>query len=315
MITPSRRMRMNNIREKFSNLVAGGEYQRVDATHPLNLYLGIDFDGRETIALITEKRPNTILPSKSIDVSILQRNDNKWSLGFHLKEKDKQQIFYLLCDDMVESSRKIQNSLSASNFIANRFLKWQKMFAKTRNGLLTEAEIKGLIGELYFFKNYLLKHYDADSVLAAWIGPEKADQDFVFSSCWYEVKTISSGKSYVTISSVEQLDQTNPGELAVVVADKTSTEDSARVTLNSIFAEMKESFEPLGISEKFATVLLDFGYCYREEYEEYPFSISEIIRFCVNDKFPKIKRAELSAAVINATYNLSLPAVKEFTIK
>jgi len=147
---------MNNIREKFASLVAGGQYQRVDATHPLNLYLGIDFDGRETIALITEKRPNSILPSKSIDVSILQRNDDKWSLGFHLKEKDKQHIFYILCDDMVESSRNIQDSAAASNFITNRFLKWQKMFAKTRNGLLTEPEIKGLIGELYFFKNYLL---------------------------------------------------------------------------------------------------------------------------------------------------------------
>lgn len=305
---------MINVKEKFKELNSAESFQRVDAVHKLHLYIGRDAEGHETIALRSKEKPKMLLSSKSIKVSILQRDDNDWMLAFHLIEKDKAMLFYVLCDDMIESSRCISDISMGADFISNRFAKWQKMFAKTRNGLLTEPEIKGLIGELVYIESYLIPKYDQNNTLSAWIGPEKADQDFIFKDKWYEVKTTSSGGEAVNISSIEQLEQDEDGELGVVFADKTSMEDLSRVSLNSIIKDLTEKFEEHGLTEKFINILFDFGYVYREEYDEYVYKINGIKNFVVESEFPKLRRNQLDHAIINANYSLSLAAIKEFEI-
>ena len=114
------------------------------------------------------------------------------------------------------------------------------MLTNRSNILLSEQEIKGLIGELFFLKNYLIKKIGYYDALEAWIGPSYATQDFVLKNEWYEIKTTSINSQEISISSVEQLDTINKGKLVVLYLDKTSALDDNKLTINEIVLNIKK---------------------------------------------------------------------------
>ena len=115
------------------------------------------------------------------------------------------------------------------------------MLAKYRGNMLSEDEIKGLIGEILFLKDFLLSQYGEVSSVNAWIGPEMADQDSVFSDVWYEVKATTSGANSIKVSSIEQLDVALDGELIIVFLDKTSKAKMIKMAGNSIVVGVLEA--------------------------------------------------------------------------
>ena len=80
----------------------------------------------------------------------------------------------------------------------------------------------GLIGELLFLRDYMIPTYGEDNALLSWSGSELTHKDFSLKDCWYEVKAISTGKGSVRISSLEQLQSSIEGELAVFQLEKMS---------------------------------------------------------------------------------------------
>lgn len=91
-----------------------------------------------------------------------------------------------------------------------------ELFTKTRTSLLSENEIRGLLGELIFLKENMFKKYQMNRSIISWQGCEKAHKDFEINAEWYEVKTIRQNGDTVTISSIEQLDDEKDGKLVVI---------------------------------------------------------------------------------------------------
>ena len=71
---------------------------------------------------------------------------------------------------------------------------WQKLFAEEKNKKLSDAEVKGLLGELCALRNVILMRYSPQTAVAGWIGPIGADRDFEFSDTWYEAKAVTLSK-------------------------------------------------------------------------------------------------------------------------
>ena len=133
------------------------------------------------------------------------------------------------------------------------------MLANTPGGLLSPKEIKGLLGEMYFLKVFLCPQYGAKEAALSWTGPKHLPQDYIIDDTWYEVKTVSSSRAEVGISSVEQLDCVKPGELVVVRADKTSVTNTNAVNLNALYYALLAML-PDDAKEQFSTMLLRYGY-------------------------------------------------------
>lgn len=305
---------MADIRTIFSKISHLDTYQRVNSTHLLDLYVGIDDTARWTLLLISEYPPIKITSSRMILVKSGRRPDKKWSLSFSLVDDSYKDMFVLFCEDIVSSSACIKNKEKATRFVGKRYKEWREMLANARGSLLSPEEIKGLLGEMYFLKVFLCIRYGAKEAALSWTGPKHLPQDYIIDDTWYEVKTVSSNKSDVTISSIEQLDCAKSGELVVIRADKTSVTNTDAVNLNTLYKELLGMFSDDDVREWFSTMLLHYGYYPRPEYEEeeYTFEIKATVRYAVSTDFPCIRRSNLPQSIAEAKYSLSLAAIDSY---
>ena len=301
-----------NIKDHFSQINGIDSFQRIDDTHILDIYLGIDNMSRYTLFLISECEPLQMYSSQIISVQAGIRKDKQWGISFSLINNGFEDIFFHFCTDIIESSRILTKKEKGSEFVCARYNNWQNMLTKYKGGLLSPGAIKGLIGELYFLKEFLIPLYGQEKAVYSWIGPDKADQDFVCGDTWYEVKSTVSGGETIKISSIEQLDTSNDGELVIVYLDKTSCTDNLKITLNSIYQEVYDSLSTELLKQKLGDIILNLGYYQRGEYDEYMFRFSKIDRYTVGAGFPCIRKTMLPSTVVNAKYELSISHIDSF---
>lgn len=303
---------MNNIEDKFNSILSRDVYQRVDDTHPVNLYLGIDDMSRWTLLLVCNDRPKPLFSSKVISVRLGKRNDSRWTLSFSLIDDDYKDLFILFCNDIIETSRPLNDK--GSSYVISRYEEWKNLLANTKNGLLSDLQIKGLLGEMFFIENELISLYGIDESVSSWMGPELGHQDFVIDNTWYEVKTVSSGMEEVRISSVEQLDCKEEGKLIVVFVDKTSITNKKALNLNLIYYRLLSQMVNEDTKISFNKKLFKLGYYPRPEYEDedYTFMINGVSHYCVNESFPCLRRNSIPSNILRADYTISLPAIKSY---
>lgn len=305
---------MTNLKDLFNSITRIDSYQRVDDAHPLDLYVGVDEMSRWTLLLVCDVRPKQLTSSKMIQAKLGQRNDGRWAVSLSLVKDEYRDMFILFCGDIIESSRTIRNKDKAAKFVVSRYKEWKEMLAKTRNGLLTPEEIKGLLGEMYILDSELMSRYGSDKSVLSWTGPKAAHQDFVLDDTWYEIKTISSGKDEVKISSVEQLDCQNDGKLIVVFADKTSRTNANAINLNLVYRKLLSRLMDDDVKAEFCDMLLKYGYYPRPEYEDvdYTFEVKDVRHYMVTESFPCFRRKDIPADITKVDYIISLPAIKDF---
>ena len=100
--------------------------------------------------------------------------------------------------------------------LVERCLDWQKLLQYVNKNVMSYSQQKGLLGELIFLKE-AIEIRGAEQTIMSWVGPEGADQDFIFPDTWNEIKTVSISSDDVVISSFEQLLQEKDGELTVYI--------------------------------------------------------------------------------------------------
>ena len=305
---------MTDLKALFESITERDVFKRVDSTHPLDLYVGIDDMARWTMLLICPSRPKHLSSSKMIYGKIGQRKDGRWSVSLSLIDDTYRDMFVLFCSDIIDSSRSIQNKDNGTRFIIRRYEEWKKMLANSKGGLLSPEEIKGLLGEMFILDTELMDQYGAEEAALSWTGPKLAHQDFIIGDTWYEVKTVSTGKDAVKVSSIEQLDTANTGHMIVVFADKTSMTNERLLNLNLIYYRLLSRLLNDDAKESFSNMLLKYGYYPRPEYEDvdYTFEIKDIQHYLVREGFPCLRRSGLPASVVKAEYNLSLPAIQSY---
>lgn len=305
---------MANIEKLFGTFTQMETYQRVDGVHPLDLYVGIDDAARWTLLLVSDSQPPHITPSKMILIKTGKRPDGRWALSFSLVDDKYRDMFVLFCEDVIVSSSSFKDKGKATYFLCERYKEWREMLANTQEDLLSPQEVKGLLGEMYFLKEYFAPLYGIEVAALSWTGPKRLAQDYIISDTWYEVKTISSSRTEVSISSIEQLDCVRPGELVVLRADKTSVTNTRAVNLNVLYKQLMAGIPSDQVREEFSNMLLRYGYYPRPEYEDadFTFEIKGMSRYCVSSDFPCIRRANLPESVAEASYSLSLAVIDAY---
>lgn len=303
---------MNSLKEMFLNTQGLDSFQRIGSDHPLPIYVGMDNTAQYSLFCVTPTAPKAIKSSAIISIFVGMRQDGNVGITFSLTERASLDLFVHFCEDIIESSRSIKDILKAADFLANRYAQWQKAFAKNNNGFLSYQEVKGLVGELCFLRNYMIPTYGEDKAIGSWIGPDMADQDFVCDDTWYEVKSTVSGSPSVRISSVEQLDTEMVGHLVVVRLDKTSSGDSSKITINNLSELILESLGSDQLKDQLKTTLLRLGYYADAIYDSYCFHYNGMEKYTVDSSFPCARKDNFAPAVQNMKYDLSLAAIAQY---
>ena len=135
--------------DKWNLVTSDDHFQlRIDANHPLNMFINISSDGFKQIIIVTKhKEYITYRSSKLIHINRLEREDDSSVLIFRLTDKMySEEFIYLFYDLYVHSFKKNNEIDSLKNFFS-RLRKWQILLEKNYSYLLSEKEIKGLLGE------------------------------------------------------------------------------------------------------------------------------------------------------------------------
>lgn len=309
---------MNSIRDAFKNIQNPGSQRNLDPAHPLHFYYGITVQGEKEFMLVSPSRPPSCSSTGSIQVETTVREDKRYVLDFLLKDNAYSEMFYSFCEDIVEYTRSLKNESEGARLVVKRYKDWQKMLRVGTLGPLSDEGIKGLVGELYYLKNYLEPAIGLAAAINAWDGPDGADQDFRLNNSWIEIKTTSPGKDEVRISSVEQLDSKEKGELVVLFADKTSEADSEGKSLFDLFKSIDEQIKntcDADVEERFFYLLGRKNFVPSEIYDQPKFKFEGISKYRVGQNFPCIRAENLPDSVSGLSYYLILSTLSAFEIK
>jgi len=304
---------MDNILQKFSEYTKLGYFSRVDSDHILDLFLGLDEQGHKAIKLRGKFTPKSIKGTSSIVVN-QYKNDDYNTIQFSLTDDEASALFYKFCDDLIESSRNLDDVNLGYLAITNRFFQWKKMFVSIKSDLLTEAEIMGLLGEILFLKTHLFLKYNQHGAVNGWSGQELTHKDFSYENTWYEIKSIHRSSQTVKISSIEQLESEKEGELVVYSFEKMSPEFNG-ITLNLLVEATYHEIESEDDKAIFFSKISLQGFAYNDYYDNFVYELNSCMRFRVVSGFPKLERACLPTAITKAQYDLSLIEIKDFEIK
>jgi len=301
--------------QKWDEISHPGGYVRIDSEHPLDWHIGFDEQGKRSLLLRTSFEPRDIPSSKSISVNKAKRVDNNWAVTFKLIQDEHEEVFIRLCFDLIESSRLQQNTLGGLKHVLNRYVQWVKLMELQKLSLLSEAEMKGLIGEILFLQRLIMNGMPQISAVSSWIGPENADKDFMDADGWHEIKTIGIGAQIVSITSIEQLDAELPGELVLYFIDKVAPNAVDAFTLNSKVSEMREILsDDLSALELFNQKLLIYGYIDLPDYDKYWYRISEVRKYRIDENFPRLTRSNIKSQIVAASYQINLQAIENWRI-
>lgn len=289
-------------------------FQRLDPDHPLDFYIGRDARGGRSLLLLTMDSPPAPKEYRAIRIQTFQRPDGRWSLLFRLTSPELTQLFTWLCQDLVETGRKVVDPARPVAALMKRFANWQRLMASGHNGLMDENCIRGLCGELLFLEQQLLPVFGSLVSVNAWVGPEWAHQDFQMDDKAWEIKTIRPGSATVRISSEYQLNtRARPIELVVVSLADLQSFSPDGFTLNQLADRLDESLAgDLEAQDLFLQRLAAYGYIRRPEYDGKHYRVAACEVYAIEDGFPVLEPSVLPAFISRVAYDLDLAGCKQF---
>jgi len=289
-------------------------YRRVNVSHPLDLYVGVELGGERSFLLVSDLPSSEPRNYSSIDISLRRRQDGKWALLIKLLKIELSRVFDSLCQDLAESSRYLDAGTNAGTFFLHRIERWQNLIKRGHPGILDEAHLMGLMGELLFLREVAIPLYGKLKAVESWIGPMQAPQDFDFERRLVEVKSIHTSGKNIRIASVEQLDVSGiPLSLVIVVLDKVTEGDSECVTPCGLVTELLMILD----NDPEAKALFEnrislTGFNESPECHERGFSFRRIRHFIIDSDFPRLTRQGLPAGIGDVVYEIMVSSITPY---
>ena len=285
-----------------------------DKNSILRFYWAKDFDENKIFLL---QLSNKIEKIRKLDEIagikiVFQTNNNVQQLLFVLADTTKEDIFYMICSDLLQYIKFVKYEQRAVDAMFSRLNSWRK-FLKSNKKILDKRQLMGLIAELYFLKMELFPLFGVKKSLSYWEAPEREKQDFIVDNCAIEIKTKNT-QNRVTISSFEQLNS-HLEKLYLYVL--TVSESNQKLEGSTGFISfLKTLREEISSSDddivEFERKLLEYGYVYNESYDDFYVYIGDFYIYEVKDGFPRIE--SIKSGIENLTYKINLDTCEEFKV-
>jgi len=302
----------NKIYSILSGDFSASHYLRIGNNDKLCLYIGKDDNGKFSFDFRGKFKPLRTKSSEVILVSQFEFDDEK-CLRFSLENQDLLDCFSIFCEDLITSTSVITDDEIAYQTLRARYFSWKQLF-KPNHGNLTEFEIMGLVGELLFLRDMMIPIKGIDAALDSWTGPEKTHKDFSYESEWYEVKTINFGKESVHISSIEQLDGNEQGQLVIYTLERMSPSFDG-IRLNALVYDIISSLKSPIHKEIFLAKIELYGFDFSPDNDNYVYDLKKVSKYIVDEcQFPRLKRSQLPESIIKVQYDIELSQIEQFKI-
>lgn len=222
------------------------------------------------------------------------------------------EMFHALCLDLLSASNEGSDEASALQLLMSRLLRWQKFLSKGAGKLLDDREVRGLIGELLFLRDYLVATVGTSAV-ECWQGPLGLPQDFVYTGRLIEVKTFAAGSDpSVRITSAEQLTSVDvPLFLHLVCLVR---QDDG-LNLPDLVDDLRRLLATShAAAESFEDKLLTMRYVDLPEYRAMSYAVTSVNDFEVRDGFPRLTVERVPTGVVDVSYSIRLGDMRPFAV-
>ena len=297
--------------------------KRAELEHPHDFFWAKGTSAEELLIFQCDKEINCKDNAPKLNgieiVEHIPEEGNKKNIVIALKEKDNLEIFYILCRDVLDATRKSKKSKEALSILYRRTWRWHQLLKKGFSGLLSKEAQKGLVGELNFLSKNLFKMFSITESLSFWEGPTGSPKDFCLGKNAVEVKTRrGSAQPYVSISSEHQLDKVGFDNLYLYVVnispgiEESISSFTLTIQVNNILKTVRE-LSPAD-QDIFIHKLMEVGYFPDDDYSEFIWEIVDENFYDVEELFPRISNSSLPDGVSQITYKIDLNICKDYLI-
>lgn len=303
-------MTLNDLQKKWNETSPySGGFLQVSEEHPLSVHVGYEND-QKCFVILDTGRIDDIDSSKAIDAVCIKISAEQFGLKFLLKYPSLDELFIKLCWDLMECSKDAEYPLDA---VLERYSNWLILLQKAKNGIMSVSRQKGLLAELLYLHDQIQQIGEEDA-LTAWVGPEGCDQDYVFPDRWSEIKATSKASNSVMISSLQQLDREDTGELIVYFMDKLSAQGDGDFSLPIVVEKVKDMIQLPHNRDLYECKLAMYGYYFKDEdqYCSSFYSLSERRAYEVNRSFPRLTVNSVPYEITEAKYRIDLASIESF---
>jgi hypothetical protein len=181
---------------------------------------------------------------------------------------------------------------------------------------LGDRELRGLVGELLFLRDFAFPALGARAAVEGWVGPFDAPRDFHFASVDVEMKAIGSDASTIRISSAEQLQRADaPIVLAKMVLEGVAADVHGAFSVQQIVNDVRTKCEPYDdVVAALSQRLWAAGYADRDEYGKIHFASKTPAFYEVVRDFPVLVPAVLPHGIAQCTYQIEIASIARFLI-
>ena len=261
-------------------------------------------------------RPFSNLQDITVDLSSDESRPGKNILLLKLLSKQHQDIFSIICEDLIDNISTITSENQLVNVLLSRFDKWKSIFDKVASPGLSKEEQRGLYGELLFLRKCFQTKMNFLKVVDTWNGPEKGAKDFLSDKWGVEIKTSTgTNPQKIQISSEKQLDPENLESLFmfhIILEEKASCE-----TLNGMIENLTELLQDDYISvNRFRNKLLEAGYFdqHKNLYDTPGYYVKKENFYLIEKEFPRIQKTDLRDGVEEVRYSIMIGQCSSFTV-
>ena len=294
--------------------------RRVDTNLTRDIWWTKNDNGQVGLQIQFEVKINKAVKVETFDdcQASFDNNLSHFILKHFMLSSGNIEVFYGLSLDIIKciEAYKLKSNEEIIELLFSRVKKWQTLFARSKQPF-NENQQLGLLGELTFINDTLLKTMDYKKVLQVWRWPIPEPQDFVSSKWGVEVKAQwATSEPVVSINSLNQLDVLN-GE--IVISHRNFKpyvgEDKKFLSLRNQIDELLEKID----GDNFYTQILfgllsNIGCDYSAPYCEKEYVLHQKKYYLVTDSFPCLMRSKIPNAVVSANYKLDLKSLISFEI-
>ena len=236
--------------------------------------------------------------------------------GFSLRLEDDlfEDIFLQLCENVITIVGESSTAELAVSSVFECIDRW-KLFMERRRGRLSEAEVRGLIGELNVLCSRIRKQGAADA-LDSWRAPIGSLRDFEFPDLSLEVKTFSSSLGgVIRINDPAQLIPDGQNRLLLICIELAETSQD-ELTLSG---HVDRARSVLGTSPAVQTLFTGLlaSYGYLDEHSQFytkAFRVDSHLAFNVASQFPRVDPAHLPAGIRDLRFSLAVGDLADFAV-
>lgn len=300
--------------------------RRLHPDEPLSIFAGVDGASGQPAVLFdiatASMPPSPETPAaRGFTVEIVPRspgpNGRIW-LALGLADRTQRALFGVMAADVVGAALAADSERLAVQVFLSRLRDWQSfMERQLEGGLSREAQV-GLFAELLFLEEVALAQFPPLDALAAWQGPEGGLQDWRRGDIAVEIKATTSRETAAfSVSRLGQLDET--GLECLIILHHVLEESGTGRTLPHLVEDIVSSHLQGHDAARalFAHRLLHAGYhaALSDRYEGRRFRPATRHYFLVEQGFPRLRRDEVPAGIVDCAYSVALPACRPFAIE